>query len=106
MQCPKCAFAAEDGATACARCGIVFAKIGDKGPRPRPPAARLRASIAPERGSRLSLANIVILSVILSASGALLWQSRQSEEVPASGGGAPPQEAPREPGDSGAPREI
>ncbi len=89
MQCPKCAFPAETGALACPRCGVVFAKTaaradranrGTERPRPspatRPPAAPARS---------FSLVNVLILSVILIASGALYWQSRRGKETPAVG---------------------
>ena len=106
MQCPKCGFASEDGGTACLRCGVVFAKLGDKGPRPRRPAAPARRiTEAPAEAPRaLSLVNVLMLSVILSASGALYWQSRRAVEAPAVDAPSSPREA--TPEQEGAPREI
>jgi len=109
MQCPKCAFPAEDGAAACPRCGVVFAKLGDKGPRPPRRAVANRAPVAPARESTpsMSLANILILSVILTASGAFYWQSRQGAGGPAVDKAASPREGTSgQPSGSGVPREI
>jgi len=102
VRCPKCGFASEDGAIGCLRCGVVFAKLGDKGPRPSRPVPTRRLAAAPADGPRsFSLLNILLLSVILSASGAFYLQSRRAPEAPAAdasprGGTPAPQATPRE----------
>lgn len=109
MQCPKCAFPAEAGALSCPRCGIVFAKLGEKGPRPPRQLARPRASApAREHPRSLSLVNVLILSVILSASGALYWQSRKEAAERAVAPALSPQERPSggEPAASGESRGV
>ncbi len=89
MQCPKCEFPAENGALACPRCGVVFAKAAaradraNRGSQRHRPSPVTRTAAAPARS--LSLVNVLILSVLLIASGALYWQSNRGTKAPGAG---------------------
>ncbi len=107
MQCPKCAFPAEEGGIACPRCGVVFAKAAQRGDRrrepPRPaPAPRARAA-ATESTRSVSFVNVLILALLLTASGLYFFRTRSVPEPPAAGNAA--QGLPL-PADMQAPREI
>ncbi|MGH9334550.1 MAG: basic secretory protein-like protein, partial [Vicinamibacteria bacterium] len=84
--CPKCGFASEVTEPSCPRCGVVFAKIGDR--RPTPPRKTAPPPPTQESPSSISLFNVIALSVILSGSGVLFWRSRQPDEEPKAKGAA------------------
>ncbi|HEY7698416.1 MAG TPA: basic secretory protein-like protein [Vicinamibacteria bacterium] len=87
----------------------MFAKLGDKGPRPPRRAAPPRPGAPPAHESprTFSLSNVLILSLILSASVAFYWQTHRGAEEPARDiDPAPPPRTDGEPGASVAPREI
>jgi tetratricopeptide (TPR) repeat protein len=106
MQCPKCAFPAEDGGLSCPRCGVVFAKAAARGERrperPRPAAVNRPAIPKEEPRRSLSTGNGLFLLFLLAASAAYYWHSTRGAEPES----APSPLAGAAPGPAPAPREI
>jgi len=77
MQCPKCAHQNPDSSTECQKCGVIFAKIKTR--PPRPPAA---PATAPGKQSKLALYFVAGCAVL--AVGLWLWVFSLSSQPEAS----------------------
>jgi tetratricopeptide (TPR) repeat protein len=94
VDCPKCRFALAGPAESCPRCGVVFSKLGSPRPERRPAPRTPPPAPPPEEARPASLVNILLLSVLLSVTGAFLWQRYRPEppEEPAAGERRPARE--------------